>query len=131
MCCSIITLPYDQAVMVSHHQKRRFSGTVANDHIHAARGKGAVPMGSAINRSFISAHFLLSAYFLTVQTFKCMRLITQVYGKLSVCTTTGNIIILGDLFSDTTLRKVRSSHCYTVIADEVTDCYNKKQLSTV
>ena len=32
------------------------------------RGKGAVPMGGAINRSFISAHFLSSAYILTAQT---------------------------------------------------------------
>ena len=37
-------------------------------------------MGGAINRSFISAHFLLNTYFLTVQTYKCMRLITRVYG---------------------------------------------------
>ena len=37
-------------------------------------------MGGAINRSFISAHFLLSAYFLTVQTYKRLRLITRVYG---------------------------------------------------
>ena len=41
-------------------------------------------MGGAINRSFISAHFLLSAYFLTAQTYKHMRLITRVYGKRSV-----------------------------------------------
>ena len=32
------------------------------------RGKGVVPMGGAINRSFISAHFLSSAYILTAQT---------------------------------------------------------------
>ena len=37
-------------------------------------------MGGARNRSFISAHFLLSAYFLAAQTYKCMRLITRVYG---------------------------------------------------
>ena len=37
-------------------------------------------MGGAINRPFISAHFLLSAYFLTAQTYKRMHLITRVYG---------------------------------------------------
>ena len=37
-------------------------------------------MGGAINRSFISAHFLLSAYFLTPQTYKRMCLITRVHG---------------------------------------------------
>ena len=51
---------------------------------YIARGKRAVPMGGAINRSLISAHFLLSAYFLTVQTYKRMRLITRVYGNLSI-----------------------------------------------
>ena len=47
-------------------------------------GKGAIPMGGTIDRSFtcISAHFLLSAYFLTAQTCKRMCLITQVYGML-------------------------------------------------
>ena len=59
---------------VSRHQKRRFSGIVADDCIHAARGKGMAPMGGAIDHSFISAHFLLSAYFLTAQTNKCMHL---------------------------------------------------------
>ena len=44
------------------------------------QGKGAVQMGGAINRCFISAHLLLSAYFLTAQTYKCMRLTTRVYG---------------------------------------------------
>ena len=37
-------------------------------------------VGGAINRSFISAHFSISAYFLTVQTYKRMRLTTRVYG---------------------------------------------------
>ena len=37
-------------------------------------------MGGAINRPFISVQFLLSTYFLTAQTYKRMRLITQVYG---------------------------------------------------
>ena len=36
-------------------------------------------MGSAINRSLINAHFSISAYFLTVQTYKCMHLTTQVW----------------------------------------------------
>ena len=44
------------------------------------QGKGVVQMGGAINRCFISAHLLLSAYFLTAQTYKCMRLTTRVYG---------------------------------------------------
>ena len=39
-------------------------------------------MGSAVNHSFINAHFLLSAYFLTAQTNKCMHLITRVYSML-------------------------------------------------
>ena len=39
--------------------------------------------------------------------------------------------ILGDHIRDVILRKVRSSLCYTVIADEVTDCSNKEQLSIV
>jgi hypothetical protein len=37
-------------------------------------------VGGAINRSFTSAHFSISAYFLTAQTYKRMRLITRVYG---------------------------------------------------
>lgn len=41
------------------------------------------------------------------------------------------ISILGDHIRDVILRKVRSSLCYTVIADEVTDCSNKEQLSIV
>ena len=56
---------------------------MANDLIHAAQGKGVLPMGGAIYCSFISTHFLLSTYFLTTQTYKCMRLITQVYGMCS------------------------------------------------
>ncbi len=32
-----------------------------------------------MNRSYISTHFLLSAYFLIAQTYKRMHLITQVY----------------------------------------------------
>ena len=56
---------------------------MADYRIHTAQGKGAIPMGSAINHSFISAHFLLSAYFLTVQTYKRMHLITQVYGIIT------------------------------------------------
>ena len=39
-------------------------------------------MGGAINCSFISTQFLLSAYFLTAQTYKHMRLITRVYCNL-------------------------------------------------
>ena len=57
---------------------------MANDFIHVVRGKGAVLMGGAINRSFMNAHFLLSAYFLTFQTYKRMRLIIRVYGNLSI-----------------------------------------------
>ena len=38
------------------------------------------------------------------------------------------ISILGDHFCNAILRKVRSSLCYTLIADEVTDCSNKEQL---
>ena len=41
------------------------------------------------------------------------------------------ISILGDHIRDTILGKVGSSLCYTVIADEVTDCSNKEQLSIV
>ena len=48
--------------------------------VHPTGGKGAELMGGAINRSFISAHFLLSAYFLTAWTYKNMRLTTQIYG---------------------------------------------------
>lgn len=36
--------------------------------------------------------------------------------------------IPGDHVSDAIIRKVYSSLCYTLIADEVTDCYNKEQL---
>ena len=39
-------------------------------------------MGSANNRSLISAHFCISAYFLTAETYKRMRLTTRVYGNL-------------------------------------------------
>ena len=41
------------------------------------------------------------------------------------------IAILGDQIRDKILRKVRSSLCYTLIADEVTDCSNKEQLCIV
>ena len=37
-------------------------------------------VGGAISRSLISAHFSISAYFLTVQTYKRMRLTIRVYG---------------------------------------------------
>ena len=42
-------------------------------------------MGGAIIRSLISAHFSISAYFLTIQTYiyKHMRLITQIYGTVA------------------------------------------------
>ena len=40
---------------------------------------------------------------------------------------TENLIsILGDHICDTIVRKVGSNLCYTVIADEVTDCSNKE-----
>ena len=42
--------------------------------------KWAVQMGGATKRSFISAYFLLSAHFLTTQSYKRMRLTTLVYG---------------------------------------------------
>ena len=48
--------------------------------------KWAVQMGGATKRSFISAYFLLSAYFLTAQSYKRMRLTTRVYGLLRECT---------------------------------------------
>ena len=41
-------------------------------------------MGGDIYRSPISAHFSTSAYFLTIQTYKHMCLITRVYGNLLV-----------------------------------------------
>ena len=41
------------------------------------------------------------------------------------------ISILDDHVRDTILRKVHSSLCYMVIADEVTDCSDKEQLSIV
>ena len=48
-------------------------------------------MGGAVNCSFISAHFLLSTYFLTAQTYKCMCLITRVYGTIDL-----EIFVLGN-----------------------------------
>ena len=39
--------------------------------------------------------------------------------------------MLGDHICNVILRKVRSSLCYTLIADEVTDCSNKEQLCIV
>ena len=42
--------------------------------------KWAELMGGANNRSLISAHFCVSAYFLTAETYKRMRLTTRVYG---------------------------------------------------
>ena len=44
--------------------------------------KWAVQMGGATKRSLISAYFLLSAYFLTAQSYKRMRLTTRVYGMM-------------------------------------------------
>lgn len=41
------------------------------------------------------------------------------------------ISILGDHICETILRKVRSSPCFALIADEVTDCSNKEQLCIV
>ena len=60
------------------------------------RSEGVVPMSGAINRSFINAHFLLSAYFLTTQTYKCMHLITRVYS-----TNIGALILLDYLHGKT------------------------------
>ena len=40
-------------------------------------------VGGANNRSLISAHFCISAYFLTAETYKCMRLTTRVYGSIT------------------------------------------------
>ena len=37
-------------------------------------------MSGANNRSLISAHFCISAYFLTAETYKRMRLTTRLYG---------------------------------------------------
>ena len=54
---------------------------MANDRIHVAQGKGMIQMGSAI-LLFYTCTFLLSAYFLTSQTCKRMRLITRVYSVL-------------------------------------------------
>ena len=67
---------------VSRHQKRRFSRTVPNDRIHAARGlgKGGSTNGRCYKSLFYKCTLLLSAYFLTIQTYKRMCLITQVYG---------------------------------------------------
>ena len=48
-------------------------------------------MGGGNNRSLISAHFCMSAYFLTAETYKRMRLTTQVYGI--VVTLLHNIIL--------------------------------------
>ena len=55
------------------------SGSVAVhcDHVLVSLKK----VGGAINCSLISAHFSISAYCLIVQTYKCMRLTTQVYGN--------------------------------------------------
>ena len=53
--------------------------TVAVHRVLVSLEKWVVLMGGAINRSYISAHFSISAYFLTVQTYKHMRLITRVY----------------------------------------------------
>ena len=39
-------------------------------------------MGGANNRSLISAHFCITAYFLTAETYKRMRLTTRVYGSV-------------------------------------------------
>ena len=33
-----------------------------------------------VGATFISIHFLLSVYFVTTKTYKCMRLINPVYG---------------------------------------------------
>ena len=41
-------------------------------------------MGGAINHSLISAHFSISAYFLTIQTYKRMHLTTQVMYNVSL-----------------------------------------------
>ena len=41
-------------------------------------------MGGANNRSFISAHFCISAYFLTAETYKRMRLTTRVYSMYNI-----------------------------------------------
>ena len=50
-------------------------------------------MGDARNRYFISAHFLLSAYFLAAQTYKRMRLITRVY-SIIYCNSSGHSLYL-------------------------------------
>ena len=85
-CFSTSTLPYDQAAAnsssLSPPEEKNLRAQQSYHCSSRHRGKGAVPMGGAINRSFMSAHFLLSTYFLTVQTYKRIRLITQVYGTV-------------------------------------------------
>ena len=41
--------------------------------------------GQIINHSFVNEHFLLRTYFLTIQIYKRMRLITRVYGRGCKC----------------------------------------------
>ena len=55
-------------------------GPVAVHHVLVSLEKWVVLMGGAINHSLICAHFSISAYFLTAQTYKRMRLTTRVYG---------------------------------------------------
>ena len=55
--------------------------------------KWAVQMGGATKRSLISAYFLLSAYFLTAQSYKRMRLTTRVYGNCIMAVRIHNNII--------------------------------------
>ena len=52
-------------------------------------------MGGAIKRSLISAYFLLSAYFLTAQSYKRMCLTTRVYGICIVVTDATSVKVVG------------------------------------
>ena len=71
---------------VSRHQKRRFSAgpwltIVSMQQLHwASSRKGGGTNGRCYKSLFYKCTLLLSAYFLTIQTYKRMCLITQVYG---------------------------------------------------
>ena len=82
-----LTIKLLLTLQVFGHQKRRFSvgpwPTIVS--MQLARGKGVVPIGDAINRSFISVYFLLNAYFLIAWTYKGMCLIIQIYGISNIC----------------------------------------------
>ena len=65
----------------SNDTDNRHGGSVA---VHCNHVLVSQKVGGTINRSLISAHFSINAYFITIKTYKHMRLTTRAYGNITI-----------------------------------------------